>query len=162
MNFVPYNPAVLQVAGLTLPLQGLKILKSQGNANRSSGAYDVSLGSITRGIYQVPASKTFTLWAVRVQWWIASGVTVIPALVYTDNSLAYDGGTAMTNPIGLLDGVAGTPSSTSGSCLTINTWGSYGYTEIPLGGQAPTGKYVGSYSATAALGYAILMYGYEV
>lgn len=141
-------------------LTNLKILT--GTANSGVANYtslkNASLNA-TRGVYVVPAAKTFILHAVR---WIQNGTTTASALgglFYGDTDLGETAAGPLTNPVGVVSGVAGIAQLADLFITHSGTPGSDN--ERAIGGSVPTGKYPHFYT-NAGYALSLFAYGYEI
>lgn len=156
MGFVSAQPTIT-VGGQTFyDRTNLIILTGFAGSNGSSSFKKTNVGS-GGGSYQVPASKTFTVWALRLEINSVTAAIALFDLLYADNAIGYNSATAFTTPIYMGGGTTflGHMKVTDGA----NTQEA-GENEYVLDFQVPTTKYL---SCTQSGTTAILakVYGYE-
>lgn len=157
---VPGARNILVVAGLVLPMRGLKVLRTHVTSSSWSVFFDNSFDQ-TAAVYQVPSGKTFNLRAYRWQQYSASSATAGASLAYGDASLGVNSGSAMTNPINIASGAAGLTLNDAPSVISEEVIaGSTVLKEGIIGGRVVALKYL-HLLVNNAFGQ-MTVFGYEI
>jgi hypothetical protein len=146
----------INVGGLTLPIQGLIILRAFLDSGAFSVFFNNSFG-VAPAAYTPSGATAFYLRAGKYVQENALGTTNNPImLVYGDTSLGTGAAGPLTNPVGMLSGSAGATLSLSDWPFSSNN---NLVQEFAGGGKVPNGKYPHA-QFNSARG-TVWLYGYE-
>ena len=151
-----YPQDYIQVGGLYLKKQSLKILKTHTNSGAWSTFWDVSLG-ITPAVYTPSTGKKFYLHAGKFRAFTASADTIGMGIYYMDTDVGLNAGAA-TNAKGMVSGAAlGLSQADYVTSQKVNVGETQ---EFVQGGIIPNGKYGAMIQGNTQYGI-MWLFGYE-
>ncbi len=150
--YAPGQVGTVTIGGVTLSTTNLKILKTTLTTNNRSVFYDTSYGG-SPAVYS--PTNPFHLQAFHCDLNITSTAGGYGELLYADNNAGINVTTSLTNPVGVITGVA---TGNLADYLYSGLWSSFSIKEGAVGGKVPASKFIYLDGSSFAVCF---LYGYE-